>query len=240
MKGKLKLIDVKKNCFNSSLSLIILDRWPLFVFQFLLMLIDLLQVLRINTKRTYVTLCCFAARCIGTIDKMKNEIVNASMLFSCWVLFDSLWPHELKHTRLPYPSPSPRVCSDLCPLSWWCHPTISSFVVPFSSCLQSFPASGPFLMSWLFASGDQSIGASASASVLPVNVQGLFPLGRTGLISLQSKRLSRVFSNSKFESINFSALNLPYGPALTFVPSYWKSHDFEYMHICQQNDVSAF
>ena len=171
---------------------------------------------------------------------MKNEIVNASMLFSCWVLFDSLWPHELKHTRLPYPSPSPRVCSDLCPLSWWCHPTISSFVVPFSSCLQSFPASGPFLMSWLFASGDQSIGASASASVLPVNVQGLFPLGRTGLISLQSKRLSRVFSNSKFESINFSALNLPYGPALTFVPSYWKSHDFEYMHICQQNDVSAF
>ena len=106
---------------------------------------------------------------------------------------DSLWPHELQHTRLPCPSLSPRVCSNACPLSWWCHPTISSSVAPFSSCLQSFPASGSFPMSQFFASGGQSIGTSASASVLPVNIQGWFPLGFTGLISFLSKGLSRVF-----------------------------------------------
>ena len=109
------------------------------------------------------------------------------LLFSCSVVSDSLQPHELQHARLPYPPPSPGVCPNSCPLSQWCHPTISSSVVPFSSCLQSFPASGSFLMSQLFASGGQSIGASTS--VLPMNIQDWFPLGLTGLISLQSKGL---------------------------------------------------
>ena len=106
---------------------------------------------------------------------------------------DSLWPHGLQHARLPCLSPTPGACSNLCPWCRWCHPSISSSVVLFSSCLQSFPASGCFQMSWLFASVDQSIGASASASVLPMNIQGWFPLKLTGLISLQSKGLSRVF-----------------------------------------------
>ena len=114
-------------------------------------------------------------------------IYNVKLLFSRWVISDSLPPHELQHTKLPCPSLPPRVCSNSCPLSHWCHPTISSSVAPFSSCLQSFPASGPFPMSWIFASGGPTIGASASASVLPANIQGWFPLGRTDLISLLSK-----------------------------------------------------
>ena len=118
------------------------------------------------------------------------------LLFSCSVVSDSLWPHWLQHARLPCPSPSPRACSDSCQLSWWCHPTILSSVVSFSSCPQSFPASGSFLMSRLFISGSQSIGASSSASVLPLNKQDWFPLGWTGWISLQSKGLSRVFFNT--------------------------------------------
>ena len=118
----------------------------------------------------------------------------AILLFSCQVVSDSLWPHGLQHTRLPRPSLSPGVCSSSCPLSWWSQPTISSFVAPFSSYLQSFPASVSFPMTLLFTSGDQSIGASAS--VLPVNIQDWFPLGWTGWISLQSKGLSRVFSTT--------------------------------------------
>ena len=109
------------------------------------------------------------------------------------------WSQGLKHTRPLCPSPSPRVCSSSCPLSQWCHPTISSSVIPFSSCLQSFPASGSFTMSWLFASGGQSIGVSVSASVLPMNIQYWFPLVWTGLISFQSKGLSRVFSNTRVQ-----------------------------------------
>ena len=104
---------------------------------------------------------------------------------------NSLWPCRQQHARLPCPSPSFGVCANSCPLSWWYHPIISSSVDPFSSCLQSFPASGSFPMNQLFASGGQSIGASAS--VLPMNIQGSFPLGLTGLISLLSKGLSRVF-----------------------------------------------
>ena len=100
---------------------------------------------------------------------------------------DSLQPHRLEHATLPCPPPTPRACSNSCPSSQWCHPTISSSVIPFSSCLQSFPASGSLPMSQFFASGSQSIGASASASVLPMNIQDWFPLGRTGWISLQSK-----------------------------------------------------
>ena len=124
------------------------------------------------------------------------------LLFSCSVMSDSLWPHELQHARPPCPSPTPRVYPNSCPLRWWCHPPISSSVIPFSSCPQSFPASGSFPMSQFFASGGQSIGVSASASVLPMNIQGWFPLGWTGLI-LQSKGLSRVFSNTTIQKHQF-------------------------------------
>ena len=116
---------------------------------------------------------------------------------------NSLQPHGLQHPRLPCPSPSPGTCPDSCPLSQWCHPTISSSVVPFSSCPQSFPASGYFPMSQLFTSGGQSIGASASASVLPMYFHGWFPLGLTGWTSLQSKGLSRVFSNTIVQKHQF-------------------------------------
>ena len=113
------------------------------------------------------------------------------LLFS--VVSDSLWPHGLQHTRLPCPSLSPGICSNSRPLSQWCHPAISSSVTPFSSCPQSFPTSGSFPMSWLFLSGGQSIGVSASASVLPMDIQVWFPLGLTDLISLQFKELWKVF-----------------------------------------------
>ena len=118
------------------------------------------------------------------------------LLFSCSVMSNSLWPHELQHTRLPCPSPPPGVCSNSCPLSQWCHPPISFSVVPVSSFPQSFPASGSFPMGWLFTSDGQSIRASASASVPPMNIQDWFPLGLTSLISLLSKGLSRVFSST--------------------------------------------
>ena len=118
----------------------------------------------------------------------------SSVQFSGSVVSDSLPPHGLQYARPPCPSPTLKVYSNSCPSSWWCHSTISSSVVPFSSRLQSFPASGSFPMSQLFASGSQSIGDSASASVLAMNIQGWFPLGLTGSISLQSKGLSRVFT----------------------------------------------
>ena len=113
---------------------------------------------------------------------------------------NSLLSHGLQHNRLPCPSPTPRACSNLCPSSQWCHPTISSFVVPFSSYCQSFPAPGSFPMTQFLASDSQSIGVSASASVLPMNIQDWFPLGWTGWISLQSKGLSRVFSNTTVQN----------------------------------------
>ena len=120
---------------------------------------------------------------------------------------DSLPPHGLQPSRLPCPSPAPRACSNSCPSSWWCHPTISSSVIPFS-CLQSFPASGSFPVSQFFTSRGQSIGASASASVLPVNTQDWSPLGWTGWISLQSKGLSGVFSNTTVQKHQFSSAKL--------------------------------
>ena len=134
------------------------------------------------------------------IDTLQHEWTlktSSSVQFSCSVMSDSLWPPGLQHARLPCPSPTPRAYSNSCPLSRWCHPTISSSVVPFSSLLQSFPASGSFPMSQFFAlGGGQSIGVSASASVLSMNIQDWFPSGLTGLISLQSKGFSRVFSNT--------------------------------------------
>ena len=125
------------------------------------------------------------------------------LLFSHSVVSDSLQPHESQHARPPSPSPSPRVYSNSFPLSQWCYPTISSSVVPFSSCLQSFPASRSFPTSQFIASGSKSIEVSASASVSPVNIQDWFPLGWTGWISLLSKGLSRVFSNTTVQKHQF-------------------------------------
>ena len=116
---------------------------------------------------------------------------DSSVQFSCSVMSDSLQPHGLQHARPPCPSPTPRVYSNSCPLSQWCHPTISCSVIPFSSHLQSFSATGSFQVSQFFVSGVQSIGVSASTSVLPMNTQDWFPLGWTGWISLQSKGLSK-------------------------------------------------
>ena len=124
------------------------------------------------------------------------------------VIPNSLWPHGLQHTRLPCPPPTPGAFSNSCPSSRWCHPTISSSVAPFSSCLQSFPASRSFQMSQFFTSGSQSIGVSASASVLPMNIQEWFPLGWTGWISLLSKGLSRVFFNTTFQKHQFFSIYL--------------------------------
>ena len=132
----------------------------------------------------------------------------SSVQFSHSVMSNSLWPHGLQHSRIPCPSPTPRVYPNSCPSSQWCHPTISSSVGPFSFCLQSFPASGSFLISWLFTSGGQRIGASASTSVLPMNIQDLFPLRWTGLISSQSKGLSRVFSNTTVQKNQFFCTQL--------------------------------
>ena len=126
----------------------------------------------------------------------------SSVHFSCSVMSDSLQPHGLQHTRPPCLSPTPRAYSNSCPSSQWCHPTISSSVIPFF-CLQSFSASGSFQMSQFFTSGGQSIGVSAWASALPMNIQAWFPLGWTGWISLQSKRLSRVFSSTTVQKHQF-------------------------------------
>ena len=130
-------------------------------------------------------------------------IRKSAVQFSHSVVSNSLWPHRLQHARPPCLSPTPRVYSNSCPLSQWCHPTISSSVVPFSSRLQSFPASGSFQMSQFFTSGGQSNGVSASASVLPMNIQDWFPLGWTNWISLQSKGPSRVFSNTTVQKHQF-------------------------------------
>ena len=127
-------------------------------------------------------------------------------------LCPTLWPHGPQHTRPPCPSPTLGVYSNSCPLSRWCYPTISSSDIPFFFCLQSFPASGSLPMSQFFASGGQSIGVSASASVLPVNIQDWFPLGWTGWISLQSKGLSRVFSNTTVQKHQFFGLLNSYTP----------------------------
>ena len=123
---------------------------------------------------------------------MLRPLKFSSFAHSC----PTLWPHELQHTRFPCPSPTPITYSNSCPSSQWCHPTISSSVVPFFSCLQSFPASGSFPTSQFFSSSGQSFGVSASVSVLPMNIQDWFPWGLTGLIPLQSKGLSRVFFNT--------------------------------------------
>ena len=138
----------------------------------------------------------------------QDRLFRSSIQFSCSVISNSLWPHELQHARPPCPPPTSGAYLNSCSLSRWCHPTISFSVVPFSSCPQSFPASGSFPMSQLFASGGQSIGVSASVSVLPMNIQDWFPLGWMGWISLQSKGLSRVFYNTTVQKHPFFSTQL--------------------------------
>ena len=155
--------------------------------------------------------------CLKQLIKTKREemlsLKTPNKFSSVTQLCPTLWSHGLQHARLPCPSPTPRAYSNTCPLSQWCHPTVSSSVVPFSSCLQSFPASESFPMSQFFTSGDQNIGVSASASVLPMNIQDWIPLGWTGLISLPSKGLSRVFFNTvqkhQFFGAQLFSLSIP-------------------------------
>ena len=148
--------------------------------------------------------------------ELRNIIWLMLLLtFSHSVVSDSLRPCGLQHARLPCPSPTPRACSSSCPLSWWCHSTISSSVVPFSACLQSFPAPGSSLMSLFFALGGQSIGALAS--VLPMNIQAWFPLGWTGWISCSPRDSQELSPAPQFKSINFSVLSFLYGPTLTSI-----------------------
>ena len=156
-----------------------------------------------------------------------DSLLFSSVQFSHSVVSDSLWPHRLQHTRLSCPSPTPGAYWNSCPLSQWCHPTISSSVIPFSSCLQSFPASESFPRSQLFASGGQSSGVSASASVLPMNIEDWFPLGWTGWISLQSKGLHESSPTPQFKSINSLVLRFLYSPTLTSIHDYWKNHSLD-------------
>ena len=152
--------------------------------------------------------------------------VFSSVHLSLSVVSDSLQPHGLQHTTLPCPSPTPGACSNSCPSSQWCHPAISSPVVPFSSCPQSLPASESFPMSQLFAWRGQSIGVSASTSVLPMNTQDWSPLGWTAWISLQSKGLSRVFPNTTVQKHQF-LLSFLYSPTLTSIHDNWKKHSLD-------------
>ena len=145
------------------------------------------------------------------LPKKTSEFLEShfsSVQFICSVMSNSLWPYGLQHARIPCPSPTPGVYSNSCPLSPWCYPAISSSVIPFSTHPKSFPASGSFPVSQLFASGDQGIGVSASTSVLPMNIQDWFPLGWTDWISLQSKGHSRVSSNITVQKHQFFGTQL--------------------------------
>ena len=159
-------------------------------------------------------------------------------MFSHEAVTDSLRPQGLQNVTLPCSSPSPGVCSNSCPLNRWCHPIISPSVVPFSSCPQSFSASGSFPMSWPFTSGGQSIGASAS--VLPVNSQSWFPLGLTGLISLLSKGLSRVFFSTTIRKHQLFNAQPSLWSTLTSLHDYWKHRSFDYIDLSWQWDALLF
>ena len=153
---------------------------------------------------------------------------------------DSLLPLELQHTRPLYPSPTSEVCSNSFPLSQWHHPTISSSVITFFSCLQSFLASGPFPLSQFFASGGQSTWVSASALVLPMNIQDWFPLGWTGWISFSPRDSQESSQTPQFKSVNSLAFSFLYSATLISTHDCWKNHSFDYMDICWQSNVSVF
>ena len=168
----------------------------------------------------FISFTCLIA--LASAIQYLTQVVRMESLFqiSHLVISDSLQPHGLQHARPPCPSPTPGIYSNSCPLSPWCHPTISSSVIPFSSCLQSFPASGSFPMSQFFTSGGQRIGASASASVLPMNIQDWFPLGWTGLISCSPRDSQESSPTPQFKRISSSALSFLYGPTPTSIHDY--------------------
>ena len=169
-----------------------------------------------------------------------RHIVFFLLLFSHPVVCDSLWSHGLQHVRPPCPSPSTGVCPSSCSLHLWCHPAISSSDALFSFCPQSFPASGTFLISRLFISDDQNTGASASASGLPMNIQGWSPLRLTDLISLLPRGISGVFSTLQFKGISSLAFSLLYSPALTTIHNHWEDHRLDNTDFCWQSNVSPF
>ena len=173
-----------------------------------------------------------------TEKEMKERI--SSVQFSHSVVSNSLRPHELQHARIPCPSPTPRVDSNSCPMSQWCHPDISSSVIPSSSCPQPLPASGSFPMSQLFTWGGQSIAVSASASVLPMNTQDWSPLGWTGWISLQSKGLWRVFSNTTVHKHQFLCTQLSSHSNSHIHTWPLKNHSLDLTDLCWQSNASAF
>ena len=170
----------------------------------------------------------------------QNLILSRSVQFCCSVMSGSWRLHGLQHTRPPSSSPNLRVDSNSCPLSWWWHPNISSSVTPVSSWLQSFSASGSFQMSQLFASGGHSIRVSASTSALPMNTQHWSPLGWTGWITLQSKRLSRVFSNTTVQKHQFFSAQLSSQSNSHIHIRLLKNHSLDYMDLCWQSNISAF
>ena len=178
-----------------------------------------------------------------------NLVCYKSLLFNSAVSYPSLFvvqslnpvyswgPHGLQHAQLPCPSPSPRTFSNSCPLSWWCHPTISSSVIPFSSCLHCFPASGSFLMSQLFISGGPSISISPSNEYSGLIYFGIRWLA---LLAIQGTLKSLLQDHTQLKSINSSVLSLHYGPTLISIHDQWKNHSFDYTDLCQQSNVSAF
>ena len=170
---------------------------------------------------------------------MQGIVLN-SVQFSRSVVSDSLWPRESQHVRPPCLSPTPRVHPNPCASSQWCHPAISSSVVPFSSCPQSFPAPGSFQMSQLFAWGGQSIGVSALTSVLPMNIQDWSLSGWTGWISLSPRDSQKSSPTPQFKSINSSALSFLYSPTLTSIHDHWKNHSLDYTDLSRQSNVSSF
>ena len=191
-----------------------------------------------NSNKLETDAWCALAKFWANFGEQSREPADMQLLFTCSVMSNSLWPHGLKHTRLPCPSPSPGACSNSCPSSRWCHPTISFSVIPFS-CLQSFPASGSFPMNQFFASGVQSIGALASASVLPMNIQDWFLLGLTGLISFLSKRLSRVLSNTTVQNHQFFGAQ-PYLWSNSHIYTRLLKKPQLWLDPCWQSNVSAF
>ena len=170
----------------------------------------------------------FYCVCYGQMKYNKiSNIKKSSVQFSRLVISNSLQTHVLQHARLPCPSPTPGAYSNSCPLSQWCHPTISSSVIPCSSCLQSFPASRSFQMSQLFASGGQSIGVSASASVLPMNIQDWFPLGWMVGSPCCPRDSQESSPTPQFKSINSLVLSFLDSLTLTSIHDYWKNHSFD-------------
>ena len=201
-----------------------------------------------SSKQSYIKWCCRVYEYAEQIYPKarfthawhKPLLLFSSVEFSHSVMSDSLRPRELQHTRPPCPSPTPGVHSNSHPSSHWCHPAISSSVIPFSSCPESLPASETFPMSQLFTWGGQSTGSSALASVLPKNTRGWSPLGWTGWISLQSKGLSRVFSNTKVQKHQFFGTQLSSQSNSHIHTWPLEKHSLDLTDLCWQSNISAF